>query len=158
MSRDRATTPGERPSHRRARDTIAPPDDDGDTDEITSPVDLLLDDDVKDDDAVERLRRDSRDPYALIYNLSEAVTREKRRNAARVLHAKVAKLVEESDRRAKERKWLLGVVGTVLVIALGALGTGVQLMISKAEREGKNEIRLDRAEQDIQKLLSKGLP
>lgn len=181
-------TPNERPyalSHdrdrRRRGETVPPPiDEERDTDEITSPIDLLLNEDIQQDsDPVERLRRDSRDPYSLIYNLAEALTEEKKRErssdkaradqlmqildrapnrAALELQDDVAQLKATEAKRAKGRRWLLGVTGTVLVAALGALLTGIGLMISKAEHEGENRAEMQRLKQDVQLLLTKGIP
>lgn len=168
----------------RRRAALAPPsgvpmigDIEPDTGEVTSPIQLLLPEDVAPDAherAVDRLRRDSRDPYALIYNLAEALTKKKRddlsANKARAdqlleildrapnkaaidLQDDVAALRRDAASRSSWRRWLMGIAGAVLVAALGALGTGIGLMRSSAEQEGETKIRLMRLEQDVQQLL-----
>jgi hypothetical protein len=151
--------------------TIVEDDDDEDTGEITSPVELLLETDLEPEDVqvVERLRRDSQDPYEMILKVAKVQRRDRVRArkeksgvgelgqqvanainsqaaATRILQAKVEKL-------EKPWSWLRAIAMVLLIPALGAIVTGVGLMVSHAKDDGENKAIQQRLQQDVQQLL-----
>lgn len=128
--------------------------------DITSPVERLFEHDLGPEDRkiVERMRHHADDPYAMLYKQVKAEYLHRVEEEKSNVKTDVEMLKAIEAKRASHRKWLLGIAGTVLVFALGALGTGIGLMIARAEQEGEYRTRLQRNEQDIQHLLNKGTP
>jgi hypothetical protein len=137
-------------------------------DAVTAPLDLLLDSDLEPDDtaAINRLRRDSSDPYEQLWRLTKGFTREKERerSASRQIEGAVIAAIKShddtmvamrSDLRDLQRSWKSArlVVGIVLTTAIGSLGTGIGLMLSRASDDGAAHSRMQRLEQDVQQLL-----
>lgn len=146
-----------------------------DRDEITEPIDLLLDSELEPDDAsiVERLRRDSQDPYEMILKLAKSQRKQKvkeqsgltqlesavvqaiqyQERAMRDVLARVGGLEVKVAESQRPWKWLRAIAGALLIPALGAIITGMGLMLSRSEHEGESTIRMQRMESDVQELL-----
>lgn len=127
----------------------------------TDPIDLLLVEELEPEDhaRVERLRRDSRDPYIQLWNLAKATvrrTRSEERSSREMADAVSTAIAEQGkvlgalQTDARVVKWIGGILAPII---LAVLAWGALRVLAQAESGGETRIKIQRLEQDMQRCL-----
>jgi hypothetical protein len=149
-------------------------------DEVTAPLELLLNGqlDVDDYAQIEALRRSADDPYVLVMNLAKAISRhrDKERSGSREIEAKVIKTIGDQAARLAsleadnaETKRKLGfaqkVAAGAIAIAIASAGGLISKIWDRAgdEREATVERRymkddIDRLSKQLERMSRKDTP